>query len=111
MLDFLEDYDTLYIGLIGFSIIFFIAVITQAIREIRIYVKKEKAISKIETRYDNMRQHRQNLIVKKIQKIPLRILASLLLGKGRRRYQDSREHQRPIDRMRRRSPTPQRKVR
>jgi len=73
MLEFLEEYDTLYLALVGFSIIFFTAVITQTVREIRRFVEKEKALTKIEKRYDGMRQHRQNLIVKnpslKIKKV------------------------------------------
>lgn len=63
MIEFLEDYDTVYLAVVGFSIIFFVFVITKSIIEIRRFVAKEKKIQKLESKYDHLRQHRQNLIV------------------------------------------------
>lgn len=77
MLEFLEDYDTVFLGIVGFSVIFFIFVITKATIEVRRYMEKEKRIKGIEDRYDQLRQHRKNLIVK-LNK--LFSIASLLLG-------------------------------
>lgn len=63
ILDFIEDTDPVYLSLIGFSIIFFSVVITKAVSEVKRQVRKEKAIRKLENRYDSLCQHRSNLIV------------------------------------------------
>ena len=65
MLKFLENYDLMYLSMIGFSTILFTYVITKTVLEIRRFVKKEKAITKLEKKYDNLRQHRENLIVRR----------------------------------------------
>ena len=64
VLDFIEDSDPVYLSLIAFSAVFFTIVITKTVKEINRQVKKEKAIRKLEGRYDSLCSHRSNLIVR-----------------------------------------------
>jgi hypothetical protein len=63
LLDFIEDSDPVFLSTIAFSVVFFTIVITMAIKEINKQIRKEKAIRKLEERYDSLCQHRNNLIV------------------------------------------------
>jgi hypothetical protein len=63
VLNYIEDTDPVFLSILAFSAIFFTIVITMAVKEVKRKVRKEKAIRKLENRYDNLCQHRSNLIV------------------------------------------------
>jgi len=81
IMDFIEDSDPVVLITVAFSVIFFAVVITKAVQEVKKRVRKEKAITKLEEKYDNLCQHRNNLIVSESDHF--NEPAPLLLGKGR----------------------------
>ena len=55
--------DLYYIFTVGFSSIFFLAIIYYSYINIRAYVEKQKELNRLDDRYDDLKRHRQNLIV------------------------------------------------
>mgnify|MGYP007034044351 CR=1 FL=1 len=63
IMDYIEDSDPVVLITVAFSIIFFAVVITKSVQEVKKRIRKERAINKLEERYDSLCQHRSNLIV------------------------------------------------
>lgn len=83
VLDFIEDSDPIFLALIGFSIVFFSVVITKSVKEVNKAVKKEKAIRKLEGRYDSLCQHRSNLIVSRGDCVVVDSDSTIIIGPRR----------------------------
>lgn len=70
IMDFIEDSDPVVLITVAFSVIFFAVVITKAVKEVKKRLRKERAISKLEEKYDSLCQHRNNLIVSGFSNLP-----------------------------------------
>merc|ERR1712032_99157 len=58
----LSDADPIFVSLSVFSVIFFSVVITKTVKNINAYRAKERELNKVEERYDQLCEHRQNLL-------------------------------------------------
>lgn len=61
-----KNLDLVYTTLVLFSILFFAYVIRTAYKGINKMVVKERNISKIEEKYNRLRDHRANLMVNQV---------------------------------------------